>query len=98
MVSLTMQSFFAILTLLRKATEYVMSTLLTLKKLKINNTDLIILCKVLNILFLSQIITTATHNQNSTRNSKTKTYIYPHPLLLRTYAHGMVEAEEQQGT
>ena len=51
-----------------------------LKKLKINNTDLIIPCKGLNILFLSQITTTATHNQSSIRNSKTKMYTYPHPL------------------
>ena len=98
MVSLMTQSFLTIITLLRKVTEYVMSTLLTLKKLKINNTALIILCKVLNISFLSQITTTATHKQNSTRNSKTKMYIYLHPPLLRTYAHGMVEAEEEQGT
>ena len=75
-----------------------MSTLLTLKKLKINSTALIILCKVLNILFQRQITTTATHNQNSTRNNKTKMYIYPHSPLSRTYALGMVEAEEEQGT
>ena len=37
MVSLTMQSCFTIITLLRKVTEYIVSTLLTLKKLKINN-------------------------------------------------------------
>ena len=97
MVSLMMQSFFTIITLLRIVTEYVVSILLTLKKSKINNTALTIQRKVLNILFLSQITTIATHNQNSTRNSKTKTYIYPHPPLLRTYAHGMVEAEEEQG-
>ena len=71
MVSLMMQSLFTIITLLRKAPEYIMSTLLTLKKSKINNTALTIPCKVLNILFLSQITTTATHNQNSTKNSKT---------------------------
>ena len=96
MVSLTMQSFFTIIMLLRKVTQYIMSTLLTLKKSKINNTALTTPCKGLNILFLGQITTTATHNQNSTRNSKTKMYIYLHPLLLRTYIHGTVEAEEQQ--
>ena len=58
MVSLMMQSFFTIITLLRKVREYVVSTLLTLKKLKINNTALTIPCKALNILFLSQITTT----------------------------------------
>ena len=79
MVSLMTQSFFTIITLLRKATEYVMSTLLTLKKLKINNTALTIPGRVLNILFLSQITTTVTHKQNSTRNSKTKMCTYPHP-------------------
>ena len=66
-VSLMMQSFFTIITLLRKATEYIVSPLLTLKKWKINNTALIIPHKVSNILFLSQITTTATHNQNSTK-------------------------------
>ena len=97
-VSLTMQSFFTIITLLRKVTEYIVSTLLTLKKLKINNIALTIPHKVLNILFLSQITITATCNQNSTRNSKIKMYIYLHPPLLRTYTHGNVEAEEEQGT
>ena len=96
-VSLMTQSSFTIITLLRKVTEYVVSTLLILKKLKINNTALIILCKVLNILFLSQITTTVTHNQSSIRNSKTKMYTYPHSPLSRTYTHGMVEAEEEQG-
>ena len=96
-VSLTMQSSFTIITLLREVTEYIVSTLLTLKKSKINNTALIIPGKVLNILFLSQITTTATHNQSSIRNSKTKTCTYPQPPLLRTYAHGTVEAEEEQG-
>ena len=89
-----MQSFSIITILLRKVTEYIVSTLLTLKKSKINNTALTILCKVLNIIFLSQIIITTTHNQNSTRNSKIKMYTYPHPPLSRTYIHGMVEAEE----
>ena len=97
MVSLMMQSSFTIITLLRKVTEYVMSTLLILKKLKINNTALIIPRKVLNILFLSQITTTTTHNQSSIRNSKTKTYTYPHPPLSGTDAHGTVEAKEEQG-
>ena len=50
------------------------------EKLKINNTALTIPCKVLNIIFLSQIIITTTHNQNSTRDSKIKMYTYPHPL------------------
>ena len=81
MVSLMIQSFFTIITLLRKVTEYIVSTLLTLKKSKINNTALTILGKVLNIIFLSQITTTTTHNQNSTRNSKIKTYTYPHPSI-----------------
>ena len=81
-VSLMMQSFFTIITLLRKVTEYVVSTLLTLKKSKINNTALTILHKALNILFLSQITTIATHNQNSTRNSKTKMYTYPPPPFI----------------
>ena len=39
-VSLMMQSFFTIITVLRKVTEYIVSTLLTLKKSKINNTAL----------------------------------------------------------
>ena len=77
--SLMMQSFSIITILLRKVTEYIMSTLLTLKKSKINNTALTILCKVLNIIFLSQIIITTTHNQNSTRDSKIKMYTYTHP-------------------
>ena len=64
--------------------EYMVSTLLTLKKLKINNTALTIPSKVLNIIFLSQIIITTKHNQNSTRDSKIKIYTYPHPPLLRT--------------
>ena len=97
-VSLMMQSFSIITILLRKVTEYVVSTLLTLKKLKINNTVLTILHKVLNIIFLSQIVVTATQNQNSTRDSKIKTYTYPHPPLSRTYVHGTVEAEEEPGT
>ena len=96
-VSLMMQSFSIITILLRKATEYVVSTLLTLKKSKINNTALTIPCKALNIIFLSQIIITKIHNQNSTRNSKIKMYTYPHCPLSRTYVHGMVEAEEEPG-
>ena len=79
MVSLMMQSFFTIITLLRKVTEYIVSTLLTLKKSKINNTALTIPHKALNVKFLSQITTATTHNQNSTRNSKTKMYTYPYP-------------------
>ena len=69
MVSSMMQSFFTIITLLRKATEYAISTLLTSKKLKIKNTALI-LHKALNTIFLSQITITMTQNQSSTRNSK----------------------------
>ena len=34
--------------------------------------------------------------QSRNRNSKTKKYTYSHPPLLRTYAHGMVEEEEEQ--
>ena len=80
MVSLMMQSFSIITILLRKVTEYIVSTLLTLKKLKINNTALTILHKALNIIFLSQIIIATTHNQNSTRNSKIKNILTPIPL------------------
>ena len=93
MVSLMMQSFSIITILLRKVTEYVMSTLLTLKKSKTNNTALTILQKESNTTFLNWIIITPIHNQNSTRDSKTKTYTYPHPPLLRTCVHGMVEVE-----
>ena len=96
-VSLMMQSFSTIITLLRKVTEYVMSTLLTLQKSKSNNIALTIPRRVLNIIFLSQITITTTYNQNSTRDSKTKMYTYPHHPLLRTYIHGKVEAEEQLG-
>ena len=97
MVSLAMQSFSIITTLLRKVTEYVMSTLLTLKKLKIKNTVLTILHKESNTTFWNLIIITPIHNQNSTRDSKTKTYTYPHPPLSKTYIHGTVEAEEEPG-
>ena len=96
-VHLMMQSFSTIITLPRKVTEYIMSTLLTLKKSKSNNTPPTILCKVLNIIFLSQITITTTHNQNSTQDSKTKMYTYPHHPLPRTYIHGTVEAEEELG-
>ena len=66
-----------------------------LKKLKTKNTALTILCKESNTTFLNQIITTPIHNQNSTRDSKTKTYTYPYLPLLKTYVHGMVEVEEE---
>ena len=90
-----MQSFSIITILLRKATEYIASTLLTLKKSKTKNTALTILHKESNAIFLNQIIITPIHNQNSTRDSKTKMYTYPHLPLSKTYVHGMVEAEEE---
>ena len=96
-VSLMMQSFSIIITPLRKVTEYVMSTLLTLKKQKTKNTALTILHRELNTTSLNWIIITPINNQNSIRNSKTKMYTYPHPPLLKTYVHGMVEAEEEPG-
>ena len=76
-----MQSFSIITILLRKVTEYIVSTLLTLKKSKINNTALTIPHKVLNIISLSQIIITTTHNQNSARNSKIKCILTPTPFI-----------------
>ena len=44
---------------------------------------------------LNRIITTPIHNQNSTRDSKTKTYTYLHLPLSKTYVHGTVEVEEE---
>ena len=82
---------------LRKVTEYIVSTLFTLKKLKTKNTALTILHKVSNTISLNWIIIMPIHDQNSTRDSKTKMYTYPHPHLLKTYVHGMVEAEEEPG-
>ena len=95
--SLMMQSFSIIIIPLRKVTEYVVTTLLTLKKSKTKNTALTIPHKALNTTSLHQIITTLIHNQNSTRDSKTKMYTCPHLPLLKTYIHGMVEAEEEPG-
>ena len=43
------------------------------------------------------IITMLIHDQNSTRDSKTKMYTYPHLPLLKTYIHGTVEDEEESG-
>ena len=94
-VSLMTQNFFIITILLRKVTEYIVSTLLTLKKLKTKNTALTILHKKLNTTILNQIITTPIHDQNSTRDSKTKMYTYPHLPLSKSYMHGMVEVEEE---
>ena len=37
------------------------------------------------------------HDQNGTRDSKTKMFAYPHLPLLKTYIHGMVEAKEEPG-
>ena len=74
-----------------------MSTLLTLKKSKTKNTALTILHKALNTTSLNQIITMPIHDQNGTRDSKTKMFTYPHLPLLKTYVHGIVEAEEQPG-
>ena len=68
---------------------------ITLKKLKIKNTALAILCKELNTRFLSQTITVPIYHQKSTRDSKTKTYTYLHPPLPKTYVHGTIEAEEE---
>ena len=45
----------------------------------------------------NQIITMPIHNQNSTRNSKTKMYTHPHLPLLKTCIHGTVEDEEEPG-
>ena len=70
-----------------------MSTLLTLKKLKINNTALTIPHKVLNIIFLSQIIITTTHNQTVPETAKSKHILTPTPSTI----HGMVETEEEPG-
>ena len=95
--SLMMQSFYIIINLLRKVTEYIVSTLLTLKKLKTKNTALTIWHKESNTTSLNLIIITPIHNQNSTRDSKTKTYTYPHPPLSKTYVLGTVEAEEEPG-
>ena len=50
------------------------------EKDKDQHTALTIPCKALNIIFLSQIIITKIHNQNSTRNSKIKMYTYPTAL------------------
>ena len=97
MASLMMQSFSIIIIPLRKVTEYIMSTLLTLKKSKTKNTVLTILHKALNTTSLNWIITTLIHDQNSTRDSKTKTYTYPHLPLLKTYIHGTVEDEKELG-
>ena len=74
-----------------------MSTLLILKKSKTNNTALTILHKESNTTSPNQIIITPIHNQNNTRVSKTKTYTYLHPPLLRTYVHGIIEAEGEPG-
>ena len=82
-VSLMMQSFSIIIILLRKVTEYVVSTLLTLKNSKTKNTALTILHKESNTTSLNWIIITPIHNQNITRDSKTKMYTYPHPLYQR---------------
>ena len=95
--SLMMQSFFITIIPLKKVTKYIVSTLLTLKKPKTKNTALTIHNKVLNTTSLNQIITMLIHDQNSTRDSKTKTYTYPHLSLLKTYVHGMVEDEEEPG-
>ena len=40
-------------------------------------------------------VTTPICDPNSTRDSKTKTYTYPHLPLLKTYTHGMAEDEEE---
>ena len=96
-VSLMMESFSIIITPLRKVTEYIVSTLLTLKKSKIKNTALTILHKELNTTSLNWIIITPIHNENSTKDSKTKMYTYPHPPLSKTCVHGTVEAEEEPG-
>ena len=67
------------------------------KKSKTRNTALTILHKALNTTSLNQIITMVIHDQNSTRDSKVKTYTYPHPTLLKTYIHGTAEDEEEPG-
>ena len=97
MASSMMQSFSIIRIPLRKVAEYVMSTLLTLKKLKTKNTALTIPHKALNTTSPNRIITMLIHNPNSTRDSKTQTYTYPHLPLLKTYIHGMIEDEEEPG-
>ena len=77
-----MRSFLIMTTPLRKVTEYVMSTLLTLKKSKTKNTVLTIPHKGLNTRSLNQTATTLIHSQNSTTDIKNQNFYLPPPPCI----------------
>ena len=95
--SLMMQSSLITITPLRKVIEYIVSTLLTLKKLKTKNTALTIPHKALNTRSLNWTTTTLIHNQNSTRDIKTKMSIYLPLPPLKICIHGVVADMEEPG-
>ena len=88
-LSLRMQSSLITTTPLRKVTEYVVSTLLILRKSQTKNIALTIAQpQALNTRSLNQTTTTQTTNQNSTRGIKIQMYISLPLHLLKIYGQG----------